>query len=55
MSAGVLYRRIGDPDFEEAATFRRLIGVLDAYIDALIGPEPDPIFENSRCGFVTPR
>ncbi|MEH3039943.1 MAG: TetR/AcrR family transcriptional regulator [Sphingomonas paucimobilis] len=53
MSAGVLYRRIGDPDFEEAATFRRLIAVLDAHIDALIAPKPDPIFENSHCGFVT--
>lgn len=53
MSAGVLYRRIGDPDFEEAATFRRLIAALDAHIDALIAPKPDPIFENHRCGFVT--
>ncbi|KQM28023.1 hypothetical protein ASE57_06810 [Sphingomonas sp. Leaf11] len=55
MGAGVLYRRIGDPDFEEAATFRRLIAVLDAHVDALIAPGPDPIFENNRCGFVTPR
>ena len=55
MSAGVLYRRIGDPDFEEAETHRRLTAVLDAHIDALIAPKPDPIFENNRCGFVTPR
>lgn len=55
MSAGVLYRRIGDPDFEEAVTFRRLIAVVDAHVDRLIAPKPDPIFENNRCGFVTPR
>lgn len=55
MSAGVLYRRIGDPDFEEAETHRRLIAVLDEHIDALVVPTADPIFENNRCGFVTPR
>jgi AcrR family transcriptional regulator len=55
MSAGVLYRRIGDPDFEEAETHRRLIAVLDEHIDALVIPPADPIFENSHCGFVTPR
>lgn len=55
LSAGVLYRRIGDPDFEEEATYRRLIAVIDAQIDSLTTPRPDPIFENNRCGFVTPQ
>lgn len=55
MSAGVLYRRIGDPDFEEAETHRRLTAVLDAHIDALVIQTADPVFENNRCGFVTPR
>lgn len=55
MSAGVLYRRIGDPDFEEAETHRRLTAVLDAHIDALVIQTADPVFENNRCGFVMPR
>ncbi len=53
MGAGLIYRRIGDPDFEEAATYRRLLAVLDRSIDELLADGPYSMLQKDDCGFVT--
>lgn len=52
IGAGIMHRRIADPDFDEEAAYRRLGGLVEGAIDRMIGSGPAPILRNDHCGFV---
>lgn len=51
--AGIMHRRIADPDFDDEAAYRQMSTHVDATIDQMIGTAPYPILQKEHCGFVT--
>ncbi len=51
--AGIMHRRIADPDFDEEAAYRRMSAHVDTAIDRMLGSPPYPMLQKDHCGFVT--
>ncbi|WP_242193017.1 TetR/AcrR family transcriptional regulator [Sphingomonas hankookensis] len=51
--AGIMHRRIADPDFDDEAAYRQMSAHVDATIDQMIATAPYPILQKEHCGFVT--
>ncbi len=53
LGAGIMHRRIADPDFDENAACRRLVALVDGSIDELLAGSAYPGLKMDHCGFVT--
>ncbi|PXA89665.1 TetR/AcrR family transcriptional regulator [Nostoc sp. 3335mG] len=53
ISAGIMHRRVADPDFDEAAAYARLNALVERSIDRLLDNGTYLNLQNNHCGFVT--
>lgn len=53
IGAGIMHRRIADPDFDEHAAYRRLVALVDGSIDQMLDESAYPSVKKNHCGFVT--
>ncbi len=53
IGAGLMHRRIADAEFDEVATRRRLIAIVERAIDMLTDDRPYPILQREDCALAT--
>lgn len=52
IGAGIMYRRIADPDFDDVTAYDRLTTMVERWVDQLLDTRPYPTLQKNHCGFV---
>lgn len=52
IGAGIMHRRIADPDFDDATAYRRLTTLVERWVDQLLDSRTYPSLQKNHCGFV---
>lgn len=52
IGAGIMHRRIADPDFDDVTAYDRLTTLVERWVDQLLDSRAYPRLQNNHCGFV---
>lgn len=52
VGAGIMHRRVADPDFDEASAYSRLMTLVERWVDQLLDSPAYPGLQKNHCGFV---
>lgn len=52
IGAGIMYRRIADPDFDDVTAYEHLTTMVERWVDQLLDTRPYPNLQKNHCGFV---